>query len=265
MCKPSYRQTVHARVVGDLPVALGMEEMMRQVRSLQLAVTGVYVDGEGAKNGDCPPAPATAEKEPSKSFLTTDVNFYNKQIIGMVGESSNSGEPMQSPVDLRGAKVDQDLGPISFHYTPIWAADPEPWSPGALSGTVVSPQPTVVKNTGLSWEVEVARHHQLTITHGPLHEKDYRLAMIQGHWGGSEHSIEGKFFDGEIHLVHHHLQYPDVKVTLTNHIKLYSYWSPTFRRQAGMLRALLWWPSSSPSTTSWPTLSWRRLERFCQG
>jgi len=205
------RETVRARVVGDLPVALGMDEMMRQVRSLQLAVTGVYVDGEGTKIGDCPPAPATAEKEPSKSFLTTDVSFYNNQIIGSVGESSNSGEPMQSPVDLRGAKVDQDLGPISFHYTPIWAADPEPWSPGALSGTVVSPQPTVVKNTGLSWEVEVARHHQLTITHGPLHEKDYRLAMIQGHWGGSEHSIEGKFFDGEIHLVHHHLQYSDVK------------------------------------------------------
>ena len=121
---------------------------------------------------------------------------------------------MQSPGDLMGAKPDPNLGPISFHYTPIWAADPEPWSPGALSGTVVSPQPTVVRNTGLSWEVEVARHHQLTITHGPLHEKDYRLAMIHGHWGGSEHSIDGKFFDGEIHLVHHHLQYPDVKVSM---------------------------------------------------
>ena len=30
----------------------------------------------------------------------------------------------------------------------------------------------------------MARHHQLTITHGPLHEKDYRLVMINGHWGG---------------------------------------------------------------------------------
>ena len=214
ICKPPCLQTVRARVVGDLPVALGMEEMMRQVRSLQLAVTGIYVDGEGNKIGDCPPAPDTAEKEPSKSFLTNDFNFYNNQIIGLVGESSNSGEPIQSPVDLAGAKQDPDLGPITFHYTPIWAADPERWSPGALSGTVVSPQPTVVRNTGLSWEVEVARHHQLTITHGPLHEKDYRLAMINGHWGGSEHSIEGKFFDGEIHLVHHHLQYPDVKVSM---------------------------------------------------
>ena len=37
-------QTVRARVVGDLPVALGIKEMMRQVHALQLAVTGVYVD-----------------------------------------------------------------------------------------------------------------------------------------------------------------------------------------------------------------------------
>ena len=235
---------MRARVVGDLPVALGMDEMMRQVRSLQLAVTGVYVDGEGTKIGNCPPAPATSEKEPSKGFLTTDISFYNKQIIGLVGESSNSGEPMQSPVDLMGAKPDPNLGPISFHYTPIWAADPEPWSPGALSGTVVSPQPTVVRNTGLSWEVEVARHHQLIITHGPLHDKDYRLANVHGHWGGSEHSIEGKFFDGEIHLVHHHLQYPNVKVT--NHVKLTPIASSTFRRQAGTPRGSLWWPSSSP-------------------
>ena len=55
-----------------------MDEMMRQVRSLQLAVTGVYVDGEGTKIGNSPPAPATSEKEPSKGFLTTDISFYNK-------------------------------------------------------------------------------------------------------------------------------------------------------------------------------------------
>ena len=40
MCKPPCLQTVRARVVGDLPVALGIEEMMRQVRSLQLAEEG---------------------------------------------------------------------------------------------------------------------------------------------------------------------------------------------------------------------------------
>ena len=201
---------MRARVVGDLPVALGIKEMMRQLHALQLAVTGVYVDGEGNKIGDCPTAPATAEKDLSKSWLTNDATFYNKQILG---ENSNLDELMQSPVNLMGAREDPNLGPISFHYTPIWNLDPEPWSSGALSSVVVSPQPTVVKNTGLSWEVEVRRNQELNITHGPLHEKDYTLAMINGHWGSSEHSIEGKFFDGEIHLVHHHLNYDDVKVT----------------------------------------------------
>ena len=75
MCKHSYWQTVRARVVGDLPVALGLDEMMRQVRSLQLAVTGVYVDGEGTKIGNCPPAPATSEKEPSKATSPTRWTF----------------------------------------------------------------------------------------------------------------------------------------------------------------------------------------------
>ena len=130
---------MRARVVGDLPVALGIKEMMKQVHAFQLVGTGVYV---------------------------------------------------------KGAKEDPNLGPLSFHYAPNWNLDPEP---------------NVVKNTGLSWEVEVRRN----ISHGPLQKKDYKyeLATINGHWGSSEHSIEGKFFDGEIHLVHHHLKYDDVKVT----------------------------------------------------
>ena len=147
---------MRARVVGDLPVALGIKEMMRQVHALQLAVTGVYVDGEGNKIGDCPTAPATAEKDLSKSWLTNDATFYNKQILG-----ENSNMVMQSPVDLMGAKEDPNLGPISFHYTPIWNLDPEPWSNGALSSVVVSPQPTVVKNTGLSWEAIQLLEYQI--------------------------------------------------------------------------------------------------------
>ena len=39
LCKHFYRQTVRARVVNDLPVALSMKEMMRQVRSLKLVFT----------------------------------------------------------------------------------------------------------------------------------------------------------------------------------------------------------------------------------
>ena len=249
---------MRARVVGDLPVALGLDEMVRQVVALQMAVKdNALVDGKGNKIADSPSTPAAFADNFSKSFLTNNVTFYNKQIIGVVGGAA------QSPVDLRGAEQDEDLGQLSFNYTPIWAADPDPWSPGALSGTVVSPQPSLVKNTGLTWEIEVARHHQMILTHGPLHEKDYRLALVNAHWGGSEHSLEGKFFDGELHLVHHHLQYSDVKVREEMVGK--SDLTTCLRRRAGTWRGSRWWRSSSPSTTRMPTLSWRRSERFSQG
>ena len=249
---------MRARVVGDLPVALGLDEMMRQVVALQMVVKdNALVDGKGNKIADSPSTPAAVADNFSKSFLTNNVTFYNKQIIGVVGGAA------QSPVDLRGAQQDEDLGQLSFNYTPIWAADPDPWSPGALSGTVVSPQPSLVKNTGLTWEIEVARHHQMILTHGPLHEKDYRLALVNAHWGGSEHSLEGKFFDGELHLIHHHLQYSDVKVREEMGGK--SDLTTCLRRRAGTWRGSLWWRSSSPSTTRMPTLSWRRSERFSQG
>ena len=45
-------QVVRARIVGDLPGALWMEEMVQQVKALKLAVTGVCVDGDGNKIGD---------------------------------------------------------------------------------------------------------------------------------------------------------------------------------------------------------------------
>jgi len=37
--------------------------------------TDVYADGEVTKIGECPPATLTVEKEPSKSFLTTDISY----------------------------------------------------------------------------------------------------------------------------------------------------------------------------------------------
>ena len=148
---------------------------MRQVVALQMVVKdNALVDGKGNKIADSPPAPAAVADNFSKSFLTNNVTFYNKQIIGAAGGAT------QSPVDLSGAQQDEDLGQLN--YTPIWADDPDPWSPGAFSGTVVSPQPSLVKNTGLTWEIEVARLHQMILTDGLLHEKD---------WPGSTPTGEG--------------------------------------------------------------------------
>jgi hypothetical protein len=59
--------------------------------------------------------------------------------------------------------VDPALGPLSFHYTPVWAADPEPWSLGSLAS------------------------------------KDYRLDNYHCHWGSSEHAVEGETFTLAFH------------------------------------------------------------------
>ena len=206
-------QTVRARVVGDLPVALGIGEMVRQVRALQLAVTcNVYVDSKGNQIGTCPAAPDTAEQDMSKGYLTSSAGFYNTTILG-----TSTGH-LQSPVNLPAGTPDPTLGAISFHYTAVWDTDPLLRSPGALSSTLVSPQvllpvpstlqPTVVRNTGVGWEVRTPHHYQLTATHGPLHHEEYRLDHLHAHWGSSEHGLEGKFYAGELHLVHHHIHYP---------------------------------------------------------
>ena len=45
---------MRARVVGDLPVALGLDEMMRQVVALQMVVKdNALVNGKGNKIAGC--------------------------------------------------------------------------------------------------------------------------------------------------------------------------------------------------------------------
>ena len=204
-------QTVRARVVGDLPVALGVGEMVRQVRALQLALSGAFVDGAGGRIGDTPAALAGEAETPSPGLFETHSGFYNRAILGTAEHPVAASGRLQSPVDLTSPEEDPALGPLSFHYTPVWAADPEPWSPGSLAATTVSPQPTIVANSGRGWEVRTPHHYQLTITHGPLHDRDYRLDHYHCHWGSSEHAVEGETFAGELHLVHHGLQYKDLQ------------------------------------------------------
>ena len=156
--------------MGDLPVALGVGEMVRQLRALQLAVTSnAMVDNKGRKIGDCPAKP-TGEEVEGRGILDTAASYYNTKILGLASDPE-ACKLLQSPVDLVEPVPDPGLGPITFHYTAVWAKDPEPWSPGCLASTLISPQPTVVTNTGLSWQVEVAPHYQLTVTHGPFHAR----------------------------------------------------------------------------------------------
>merc|ERR1712016_99717 len=53
------------------------------------------------------------------------------------------------------------------------------------------------------------------LTGGPLEDDVYQLAQFHAHWGGenargSEHTVDGKSFSAELHLVHYNTKYGDL-------------------------------------------------------
>jgi carbonic anhydrase 2 len=65
-------------------------------------------------------------------------------------------------------------------------------------------------NTGASWKVNYVPDES-SLTGGPL-ATEYKLVQMHAHWGsvdgrGSEHTINGKMYDGELHLVHYNTAY----------------------------------------------------------
>lgn len=61
-------------------------------------------------------------------------------------------------------------------------------------------------NTGAGWKVQVPQEES-RLEGGPLGNDIYRLEQFHCHWGetcdeGSEHTVNGKPYSGELHLVH---------------------------------------------------------------
>lgn len=54
---------------------------------------------------------------------------------------------------------------------------------------------------------------KLAISGGPLENDIYYLHDFHIHWG-SEHTIHGKVFDAELHLVHYNSKYENITVAL---------------------------------------------------
>ena len=72
---------------------------------------------------------------------------------------------------------------------------------------------TQVGNTGSSWKVDVNPEGS-SLSGGPL-DSTYQLAQFHAHWGGensrgSEHTVDGKSFSAELHLVHFNTKYGDL-------------------------------------------------------
>ncbi|XP_056023075.1 carbonic anhydrase 2-like isoform X2 [Ostrea edulis] len=95
----------------------------------------------------------------------------------------------QSPIDIstKGCEVDNHLSAKPFHVNYAVEKNVE------------------VSNTGSSIKVQIREVSELS--GGPLESKPWRLEQFHLHWGstndkGSEHTIDGKTYAAELHLVH---------------------------------------------------------------
>ncbi|KAH8018522.1 hypothetical protein HPB51_008221 [Rhipicephalus microplus] len=98
----------------------------------------------------------------------------------------------QSPIDIVRCEVQQD---------PFLTENPLRWTYSGL-------QCTSLLNTGSGWRVDVSSPGP-NIRGGPLHH-NYQMVQFHSHWGtcsetGSEHTIDGEHYAGELHLVHYNV------------------------------------------------------------
>ncbi|XP_068093691.1 carbonic anhydrase-like [Hyperolius riggenbachi] len=100
----------------------------------------------------------------------------------------------QSPININTheAKHDPSLKHLHIKYDPSTAK--------------------VILNNGHSFNVEFDDSENRSVVSGGALEGTYRLKQFHFHWGscdgrGSEHTVNGKKFDAELHLVHWNTKY----------------------------------------------------------
>ncbi|XP_048866610.1 carbonic anhydrase-like [Brienomyrus brachyistius] len=108
----------------------------------------------------------------------------------------------QSPIDIVPSQAHHDPGlkPLSLQYDPKTAVD--------------------ILNNGHSFQVDFADSaDSSTLKGGPV-SGTYRLRQFHFHWGpsdhkGSEHTVAGKKYASELHLVHWNTKYPSFADAVT--------------------------------------------------
>lgn len=98
----------------------------------------------------------------------------------------------QSPIDIVVSDVQQDQ---------FLTENPLRWNYAGLKCTSLL-------NNGSGWRVDV-KSPGPNIRGGPLHH-NYQMVQFHSHWGtcgesGSEHTINGEYYAGELHLVHYNV------------------------------------------------------------
>ncbi|KAE9544967.1 hypothetical protein AGLY_000510 [Aphis glycines] len=101
-----------------------------------------------------------------------------------------AGGLLQSPVNIETSKSTNDMTlkskPLYWNYCPEMC--------------------TKIINTGYGWKVDATGGEGSELSGGPLGHK-YKLEQFHCHWGctstkGSEHTVDGMPYAGELHLVH---------------------------------------------------------------
>jgi carbonic anhydrase len=155
-------------------------------------------------------------------YLTTFILFIGTELISAGGTSwsydnghgngpanwKNSfpqcGGSKQSPIDIKPESAKQEnMGDITFQ--------------GYNTSAGYSYK---VNNNGHTVQLSVTSG-EMMISGGQLSGESYKLAQFHVHWGssndvGSEHTVNGKFYPLEIHLVHYDTKYANIKEAI-NH------------------------------------------------
>jgi len=99
----------------------------------------------------------------------------------------------QSPVDIVSASAVRDdlIKELKYEYSPAMIK---------------------MINTGSSWKMDFSPEGS-SLSGGPL-GNEYKILQMHAHWGdkagcGSEHRLDGKMFDAELHIVHYNSKYGD--------------------------------------------------------
>ncbi|PFX25452.1 Carbonic anhydrase 2 [Stylophora pistillata] len=119
--------------------------------------------------------------------------------------SKHCDESAQSPINIEKSSLKNDGSLRKLRFLP------EDWY-GRVYG--------VLENNGHAPTLEIDKPRGTsTLTGGPLGNSVYKLQQMHIHFGcennkGSEHTVNGRAFAGELHLVHYNIRYGDFKTAV---------------------------------------------------
>jgi len=176
---------VKGRTVSDLPVGIYAGDILDQVQCLVRA----------EKLGIEDPSVLENRVESISSpfdILRGNQEYYQTSVLEQSDHHNHKTGLQQSPINIASgeATTDDQLSPLKITFTPPWEENND------HSGR----QPTIVRNTGFGWDIPVNEEWKATVKEGPLGHHTYRLFLLRALWGSSEHSIDGKFYQGELHF-----------------------------------------------------------------